>query len=170
MMSAGDLFKMKYTGKVLTLIYAVIQAGISFAVIKISTETLTQGYLSLSITYAILALIFGMVSMGRDHIVIYVDSASPYNKEKNEHEITKVLLEAAREEIEEKKDLIHTITSNLNNTFITCKTSVKKIAEIEVLLTSLNKSAKVSNCGNSKLSKTSGGNLLQSIMDAGQSS
>ncbi|WP_206063178.1 hypothetical protein, partial [Kluyvera georgiana] len=77
-MSAGDLFKMKYTGKVLTLIYAVIQAGISFAVIKISTETLTQGYLSLSITYAILALIFGMVSMGRDHIVIYVDSASPY--------------------------------------------------------------------------------------------
>ncbi|WP_039897823.1 hypothetical protein [Cedecea davisae] len=169
-MSVGDFLKMKYTGKILTLFYAVIQAGISFVVIKISTETVNQGKLSLSITYAVLALILGLVSIGRDHIIIYMDSSSPYNKEKNEHDITKILLEAAREEIEEKKDLIHTITSNLNNTFINCKTSVNRIKEIEVLLTSLNRSAKISNCGNSKLSKTSGGNLLKSIMDAGQNS
>jgi len=169
-MSAGNLLKMKYTGKILTLFYAVIQAGISFIVIKISTETVSQGKLSLSITYAVLALVLGLVSLGRDYISVYMDSSSPYNKEKDEHEITKILLEAAREEIEEKKDLIHTITSNLNNTFITCKTPVKRVQEIEVLLTSLNKSAKISNCGNSKLSKTSGGNLLQAIMDAEQSS
>lgn len=169
-MSGSDFFKMKYTGKVLNLFYAVLQAGISFLVIKVSTETVNQGVLNLSITYAILACILGLVSIGRDHIIVYLDVSSPYNKEKNEHDLTKIELEAAREEVEEKKDLIHSITSGLNNTFINNKASDKRIKEIEIILTSLNNSAKISNCGNSKLAKTNGGNLLQSMIDAGKRS
>ncbi|ANI83953.1 hypothetical protein [Kosakonia oryzae] len=166
-MRGSGIFKMKYTGKIILLIYAVIQAGVSFFVIKISSDFLSSNLLNLSITYAILSLILGLVSLLREHISIYVDLTSPYNKEKIAHNETKQELEEIKEQLEEKKDYIHSITSNLNNTFVGKKTKTSKLEEIEKIVIMLNNNAKLANCGNSKLSKDSKGDLLKMLMATG---
>jgi len=159
-----NILSMKYSGKVIALIYGAIQAGVSFLILKFSVELVTQNVVNMSITYAVLALLLGVMSMGKDHISVYVDVTSPYHKERLAHEDTKVILEKVQEELEEKKDYIHSIKSSLNNTFITCKTGTSKLDNIEKILTYLNKDSRLANCGNSKLSQKIGGDLLAALM------
>lgn len=159
------LLAMSHTGKVLSLLYGALQAGISFVILKASVEFIKQDWLSMSITYAILSAIMIILSMGKEYISVYVDLTSPYHKERLSHEQTKLLLTDVREDLEEKRDYIHSITANLNNAFVDFKSSdMTKLENVEKILRVMNKDSRLANCGNSKLSQQKGGDLISALM------
>lgn len=145
------LFDMKYTGKIFTFLYTALQAFLSFLIMKYSSDFIKKDLLNMSVVYASIAAIFGIMNILKDHISIYVDSQSPYNKEREAHSNTKTELASVSVELEEKKDVIHDVISTMNNTFINIKTNTEQLDNIKKIATALNKDKRLSNCGNSSI-------------------
>ncbi|HEY2452053.1 MAG TPA: hypothetical protein VGI71_05460 [Scandinavium sp.] len=148
------IVKMKYSGKVFTLLYAALQALLSFVVMKISTEYVKVNFLSMSVIYAVIAAMLGVLNLGKDYLSVYVDSQSSYNKERNSHENTKTKLSDTKRELEEKKDIIHDVLSSMNNTFVNVKTNSEQVDKFRKITTALNNDKRISNCGNSSIAVT----------------
>lgn len=145
------LFAMKYTGKIFSFLFTALQAFLSFLIMKYSSDFIKKDFLNMSVIYATIAAILGVMNILKDHISIYVDSQSPYNKELEAHSKTKNELNAITVELEEKKDVIHDVISTMNNTFINIKTNGEQLDNIKKIATALNKDKRLSNCGNSRI-------------------
>lgn len=145
------LFDMKYTGKIFSFLFTALQAFLSFQIMKCSSDFIKEDLLNMSVVYASIAAILGVMNLVKDHISIYIDSQSPYNKEKEAHFTTKTALGLIQVELEEKKDVIHDVISTMNNTFINIKTNTEQLENIKKIATALNKDKRLSNCGNSSI-------------------
>lgn len=157
--------KLKYTGKILSACFTVAQTWLMYYVLGKMASFVKHDTFSMSVVSAILSLIILVLSVAKDHIANNIDVNSDVNKEKALHKETTKELNKIKEELEEKKDHIHTMISCFNNTFLDKKSSSEQLNQVKELLKEINKDKKISNCGNSKMSRGGKNSFLRDFIE-----
>lgn len=160
-----SFLNLKHTGKIVALVNAALYSYLSYLLLgNIKESFLTSGD-SFKLTMGVILLVFGVgvLSWLKDMITEECDMQSSINKEKKaheetrnkltkEHDETKAELRRKSKELEvkerviaDKKQIIHAISCNLNNTIISSSDMKGMIIDIKAIMIKINTSKEVNN-------------------------
>lgn len=138
--------RLKHTGKLIGLINTAIYSTISYFVFSILKTMISSKNVTYQSVGIILLLLFvGLLGWLRDLITDTIDKQSPANKERDEHEKTKIELNRVKEELSECRQIIHAIRSNITNTIMLEPDDKGKIEKIVAMMVKINIDSSVNN-------------------------
>lgn len=160
-----SFLNLKHTGKIVALINAALYSYLSYLVLGYIKESLLTSGDSFKLAMGVILLVLsvGVLSWFKDMITEECDMQSSINKEKKAHEDTRSKLTKEHEEtkaelrrktkelenkdriIADKKQIIHAISCNLNNTIISSSDMKGLIVDIKSIMTKINTSKEVNN-------------------------
>jgi hypothetical protein len=141
------LLNLKHTGKLLSALYTLFASAITFYAMDYFKSEMQsdEPAFPIPVVIAILVAFTALMGMLRDYVNEDLNMQGPLNKEKNAHEETKASLIIVRQELEDKKKIIHAITSNINNTLISSTGSKDAIQQLRDIMIKVNKEEGVHN-------------------------
>ncbi|MBS4696384.1 hypothetical protein J4G65_13025 [Aeromonas allosaccharophila] len=149
----GRFLNLKHTGKILSAFHTLFASAITFYAMDYFKSQMQSDNptFPVQLVIAIIIAFTAVMGMLRDYINEDLNMQSPLNKEKNAHEDTKLSLTIVKDELEDKKKIIHAITSNINNTLISSAGSREAIQQLRDIMTKVNKEECVHNINNVNL-------------------
>ncbi|MFQ2285514.1 hypothetical protein [Aeromonas dhakensis] len=138
---------LKHTGKFLSALHTLFASAVTFYAMDFFKSDMQSAspFLPIQLGIAIVIAFTAVMGLLRDYVNEDLNMQSPLNKEKKAHEVTKTSLYSVKDELEDKKKIIHAITSNINNTLISTTGNKETVQQLRDIMTKINKEEGVHN-------------------------